>query len=191
MSDEQDADLVTVFKALADANRLRIIGVLTQQPYTVEELAAMLGLKPSTVSHHLSKLAEVGLVSARGVGYYSIYQFEKDALAGHMQRISSSEQIAAIAADVDLDAFDRKVVSDYSLPDGRLKTIPAQRKKLEAVLRYVVKAFEHGARYNEKQVNEILSRFHEDTASLRRELIGYKLMAREGGGGDYWRIDEK
>ena len=187
---EQDADLVTVFKALADANRLRIIGILTQQPYTVEELAAMLGLKPSTVSHHLSKLSEVGLVSARGVGYYSIYQLEKDALAGHMQRISSGEQIAAITADVDLDAFDRKVVNDYSLPDGRLKTIPAQRKKREAVLRYVVKAFEHGARYNEKQVNEILSRFHEDTASLRRELIGYKLMAREGGGGDYWRVDE-
>ncbi len=186
---EQNTELVKVFKALADASRLKIIGLLTQQPYPVEQLAAMLGLKPSTVSHHLSKLAEVGLVSARGVGYYSIYQLEKDALADNMQRIFSSEHIASVAADVDLDAFDRKVVADYSLPDGRLKTIPAQRKKLEAVLRYVVKSFESGARYSEKQVNEILSRFHEDTASLRRELVGYKLMAREGGGGEYWRID--
>jgi predicted transcriptional regulator len=186
---EENSELVKVFKALADASRLKIIGVLTQQPYTVEELAAVLGLKPSTVSHHLSKLSEVGLVSSRGQGYYSVYQLEKDALAANMQRIFSSEQIASVAADVDLDAFDRKVVSDYSLPDGRLKTIPAQRKKLEAILRYVVKAFESGARYSEKQVNEILSRFHEDTASLRRELVGYKLMAREGGGGEYWRVD--
>ena len=186
---EQNAELVKVFKALADASRLKIVGLLTQQPYTVEQLAAMLGLKPSTVSHHLSKLSEVGLVSARGEGYYSVYQLEKDALADNMQRIFSSEHIASVAADVDLDAFERKVVGDYSLPDGRLKTIPAQRKKLEAVLRYVVKAFDKDRRYSEKQVNEILSRFHEDTASLRRELVGYKLMAREGGGGEYWRID--
>jgi len=44
-------------------------------------------------------------------------------------------------------------------------------------------------KYTEKQVNEILGRFHEDTATLRRELIGFKLMAREGGGGAYWRVE--
>ena len=185
---EQNTELVAVFKALADASRLKIVGLLAQQAYTVEQLAAILGLKPSTVSHHLSKLSEVGLVSARAEGYYSVYQLEKTALAASMQRIFSSEQIASVAADVDLDAFDRKVVSDYSLPGGRLKTLPAQRKKLEAVLRYVVKSFEPGIRYSEKQINETLSRFHEDTASLRRELVGYKLMEREGGGGEYWRI---
>jgi hypothetical protein len=82
------------------------------------------------------------------------------------------------------------VVNDYLLPDGRLKTIPAQQKKLLAVLRHIVLAFQPGKHYSEKEVNEILSRYHEDTASLRRELVGYRLMAREGGGGDYWRIEE-
>jgi hypothetical protein len=66
--------------------------------------------------------------------------------------------------------------------------IPSQRKKLEAILRYIVKAFEVGKRYSEKQVNDILARYHEDTATLRRELVGYGLMKREGGGGAYWRI---
>jgi hypothetical protein len=89
--------------------------------------------------------------------------------------------------DVDADAYDRKVIADYTSKDGRLKIIPAQRKKLEAILRYVVKAFEPGKRYSEKQVNENLAKYHEDTASLRRELVGYGLMKREGGGGDYWR----
>ena len=42
-------------------------------------------------------------------------------------------------------------------------------------------------KYNEKKVNEILGRYHEDTATLRRELVGSKLMKREGGGGEYWR----
>ena len=185
---EQNTELVAVFKALADSSRLKIVGLLAQQPYTVEQLAAMLGLKASTISHHLAKLSEVGLVSARAEGYYSVYQLEKAALSSNMQRIFSSDQMATVTAGVDLDAFDRKVVNDYLQPDGSLKTIPAQQKKLEAVLRYVAESFEPGKRYNEKQVNEILSRFHADTASLRRELVGYKLMEREGGGGYYWRV---
>jgi predicted transcriptional regulator len=187
MSDNNE--LVSVFKALADASRLKIIGLLAQQSYTVEQLAAMLGLKASTISHHLSRLAEVGLVSARAEGYYSVYQLEKQALSGSMQRIMSSEQIAAVTADVDMDAFDRKIVADFSLPDGRLKTIPAQRKKLEAVLRHIVMVFEPGVRYSEKQINEMLARFHADTATLRRELVGYGLMQRQGGGGEYWRVE--
>jgi predicted transcriptional regulator len=184
---EENTELVAVFKALADSSRLKIVGLLAQQPYAVEQLAAMLKLKPATVSHHLAKLAEVGLVSARAEGYYNVYRLEKTALSASMQRIFSSEQMASVTANVDLGAFERKVVEDYSLPDGRLKTIPAQRKKLEAVLRFIVKSFEPGTRYSEKQVNDILARFHEDTASLRRELVGYKLMGREGGGGEYWR----
>jgi predicted transcriptional regulator len=186
----ENAELVAVFKALADASRLKIVGLLARQPYTVEQLAAMLELKPPTISHHLAKLAEVGLVSARAEGYYNVYQLEKTALSDNMQRIFSSEQIAAAVAEVDMDAFENKVVKDFSLPDGHLKTIPAQRKKLDAVLRHVVKAFEPGVRYSEKQVNEILSRFHADTASLRRELVGCKLMQREGGGGEYWRVEQ-
>ena len=183
-----EPDLVSIFKALADTSRLKIVGLLAQQPYTVEQLAAMLGLKASTISHHLSRLAEVGLVSARAEGYYNVYRLEKEALNGNMQRIFSGEQIAAVTADVNMDAFEHKVFKDYSSADGRLKTIPSQRKKLEAVLKHVVRAFEPGVRYSEKQVNEILAHFHPDTASLRRELVGSGLMQREGGGGEYWRV---
>jgi biotin operon repressor len=179
-------ELVAFFKALADANRLKIVGLLARQPYSVEQLAALLNLRPSTVSHHLSKLSDVGLVSAKADSYYNVYQLEEEALR-KTRLLFSQQDLAAVVEDVDLDAYDRKVVEDYSLPGGRLKTIPAQRKKLEAVLRYVVSVFEPGVRYSEKQVNEILARFHEDTATLRRELVGYGLMQREGGGGEYWR----
>ena len=183
MSDE----VVTFFKAFADANRLKIVGLLAQQPYSVEELAALLDLKPSTVSHHLAKLAQIGLVSAKTESYYNVYQLDENALETKSRNLFSQENLAASVADVDADAYDNKVVKDYVRKDGSLKTIPAQRKKLEAVLRYVVKAFEVNKRYSEKKVNEILSGYHEDTASLRRELVGYGLMKREGGGGEYWR----
>lgn len=185
----ENPELVSIFKALADASRLKIVGLLAQQSYSVEQLAALLDLKASTVSHHLSKLSEVGLVSARAESYYNVYQLEKAALEETTRRIFSGEQLSAATANVDLEAYDRKVVKDFTNPDGSLKTIPAQRKKLEAVLRHVVKAFMPGLRYSEKQVNETLARFHPDTASLRRELVGSKLMQREGGGGDYWRAE--
>ncbi|HKJ37401.1 MAG TPA: DUF2087 domain-containing protein, partial [Anaerolineales bacterium] len=102
----------------------------------------------------------------------------------------SQEELSIVASEVDQNAYDNKVVKDFTKRDGSLKTIPAQRKKLEAVLRYVVKAFDAGKRYSEKRVNEILSGYHEDTATLRRELIGYNLMGREGGGGEYWRTEK-
>ena len=180
-------ELVAFFKVLSDANRLKIIGLLAQQPYSVEELAALLGLKASTVSHHLSKLSKVGLVNAKADSYYNVYQLDKRALEEKSRSLFSQEKMTSCIADVDVDADDRKVVADFTRTDGSLKTIPAQRKKLDAVLRYVVKAFKVGKRYSERQVNEILGGYHEDTASLRRELVGAKLMLREGGGGEYWR----
>ncbi len=180
-------ELVTFFKALSDANRLKIIGLLAQQPYSVEELAALLELKASTVSHHLAKLSQIGLVSAKTESYYNVYQLDEKVLEEKSRNIFSQENLAASVADVDADAYDNKVLKDFVRKDGSLKTIPAQRKKLEAILRYVMKAFEINKRYSEKKVNEILSSYHEDTASLRRELVGYGLMKREGGGGEYWR----
>lgn len=183
-------ELVAFFKALADANRLKIVGLLAQQPYSVEQLAAILHLRPSTVSHHLSKLAEVGLVSARAESYYNVYQLEEETLQ-KTRLMFSQEDLAAVVEDVDLGGYDRKVVEDFSLPDGKLKSIPSQRKKLEAILRYVVKAFEPNVLYSEKQVNEMLFRYHDDVATLRRELIGYGLLDREDGGGAYWRIESE
>jgi biotin operon repressor len=185
---ETNNELLLFFKALADANRLKIVGLLARRPYSGEELAALLGLKASTVSHHLSRLSQVGLVSARAEGYYSVFQLEESALQ-KTRLLFSHKDLVTVADGVDVDGYDRKVIADFTRPDGSLKEIPAQRKKLEAILRYVVRDFEPGNRYTEKQVNKILSRYHEDTASLRRELVGAKLMARERGGGEYWKLE--
>ncbi|HYN88248.1 MAG TPA: metalloregulator ArsR/SmtB family transcription factor, partial [Ardenticatenaceae bacterium] len=177
------------FKVLSDGNRLKIIGLLAQKPHTVEHLAAVLDVGVSTVSHHLSRLARAGLVSARADGYYSVYSLQTDVLAGMARRLLSQETLPKLAEDVDPDAFDRKVLATFLDADGRLKAFPTQEKKFLAVLRYVVRAFEPGVRYSEKQVNEILGRFHQDTALLRRRLVDHQFMAREGGGGAYWRLD--
>jgi predicted transcriptional regulator len=189
MDDAQFNELLNFFKTLADANRLKIVGLLAQQPLSVEQIAEMIALHPSTVSHHLSKLREAGLVSARAEGYYSVYQLETGNLEDMARRLLSSGAMPAMSADVDMDAYDRKVVRSFIGPDGRFKSLPSQRKKLEAILRYIVKDFEPGVRYSEKQVNQIIARYNEDTAGLRRDLVDSGFLAREGGGSAYWRVD--
>jgi predicted transcriptional regulator len=184
-------ELVTFFKALADSNRLKIVGLLAEKPYSVEELATLLKLKPPTISHHLAKLVEAGLIKSHTESYYNVYQLDQAALEAKTRTMFSQQELSNVASEVDADAYDNKVVKDYARRDGSLKTLPSQRKKLEAVLRYVVKAFDMEKRYSEKQVNEILARYHADTATLRRELVGFGLMQREGGGGQYWRIDSR
>ena len=181
-------ELVTFFKALADSNRLKIVGLLAEKSYSVEELAELLQIKPSTVSHHLARLSDAGLVRARSESYYNVYQLDQSVLQEKARTMFTQVELSNVAAEVDADAYDKKVIRDYTRRDGSLKTLPAQRKKLEAILRYVVQAFDAGKRYSEKQINEILSGYHDDTATLRRELVGYGLMQREGGGGEYWRV---
>jgi len=178
-------ELLTFFKALADATRLKIVGLLAQEPRTVEQMAALLNLQPSTVSHHLARLSDAGLVSASAQSYYNVYKLEAGALEEMARRLLARETLPAVVADLDADAYDRKVLRDFSGPDGRLRQLPMQRKKFEAILRHVVIPFEHGVRYSEKHVNEILSQYHEDTAALRRGLVDTGLMARDHG--VYWR----
>jgi predicted transcriptional regulator len=179
--------LLRFFKALSDASRLRIVALLARQELSVEQLAAMLELSSPTVSHHLSRLSEAGLVSARAEGYYSVYRLEQQALSDMARSILPSGALPAAAAGIDADAYDRKVLKTYLDADGRIRAFPSQQKKELAILRHVVRAFEQGRRYPEKQVNRMLSRFSDDTAMLRRHLVELGLMQREGGGGAYWR----
>ncbi len=188
---DENEELLTFFKALADANRLKIVGLLARQPYSVEQLAALLQVGASTVSHHLTKLSEAGLVMAQAHSYYNYYHLQNEKIQQVARKLLDSTTLPALSAEVDANAFDRKVIANYFLPDGTLKALPSQQKKMRAVLRHLVQRFEMGRKYPEKEVNEMFAQFHEDTASLRREMVGYGFMQREGGGGCYWRIEEK
>lgn len=187
MSDTNPA-LTQFFKALADGTRLKIVGLLARESLTGEQMAAMLDVKAATISHHLARLAEAGLVEAEGQrGREKPYRLRLDALHGLAQVLLAQETFPQTAAGVDVEAFDRKVVRDFSRRDGSLKEIPAQQKKLQAVLRHIARKFEPGREYNEKHVNFVLARFHPDSASLRRALISYRLLIRDADGRKYWR----
>ena len=71
--------------------------------------------------------------------------------------------------------------------DGRIVQIPRQRTKRRLLLDLLAQEFEPGTRYPEREVNEILARFHADTAALRRYLVDEEFMERDASTGLYWR----
>jgi len=177
--------LLSFFKALADENRLKLIGMLAEKECSVEELATRLNIREPTVSHHLARLRELDLVTMRREGNTHLYQLQATSLHKLSKDVLSLERITAPDADPAEDLWQRKVLKDY-LQEGRLSQIPASRKKREVILHWLVNQLEWEKRYPEKEINLFLGQYHSDFATLRRELIMTKLMMRENN--VYWRI---
>jgi DNA-binding transcriptional ArsR family regulator len=187
-----DPELLVTLKALSDASRLRIVGLLAARPYAVAELADDLSLSPGTVVHHLKRLKAAGLVEAKASHPYVEYSLRLDRLQAVGRLLDEIEH-----ADEDrtslpgpageaLPAFDAKVLRAFMEGD-RLVSIPAQEKKRLVVLAYLrERCFGEDRAYPEKEVNQRLAIFHPDVASLRRYMIDAKLMTRSGG--EYRRL---
>jgi hypothetical protein len=186
-----DDALLTFFKSLADANRLRIVGLLAHRPHTVEELAEVLSLRPSTVSHHLSKLSGAALVSARADGHYHQYALDIDALEARARSLLSADELRELApVDDDVDPYERKVLAAFLDDEGRLKAQPMKRKKFEVILRHVLRTqFPDEGPWTELEVNRRLRVFSDDVATLRRGFIDHRLMTRQPGGTAYARAE--
>jgi ArsR family transcriptional regulator len=78
-----------LFRALADPARVRIVNMLATSgsPVCVCELVEPLGLSQPTVSHHLRKLLDAGLVEREQRGKWAYFSLQRDAV----------EQLAAVA----------------------------------------------------------------------------------------------
>lgn len=177
---------VDLLKCLADASRLRLVGLLANgEEMSVEELATGLDLSQPTVSHHLARLRAQGLVRMRKSGQLHLYRLDTDRLQDFARDIFAPERVAGLATGDGRRGFAAKVERDFFDGD-RLKEIPAMRKKRRVVLHVLAREFAPGRRYREREVNDILRRHHPDVATLRREFIASRIMAREGG--EYWLL---
>ena len=185
---DQNAKLLAFFKALANESRLRLLGFLAQREHSVQELADAIGVSEPTTSHHLAILRELGLVQRRTEGTTHWYSFVATALPAMASQILSVEGVARLAGPAGPRGSAEAIVENFLGADGKLTNIPAQRKKRYAVLAWLVRKFEEDRRYSEKEVNELLQRYHWDSATIRREFIGYGMMAREKG--VYWRLSD-
>ena len=176
-------EVLDFVKAMASAERLRVIGALVRGPATQAEIADQLHLPVRDVFQHLSFLVHVGVVREED-GRYELDEKSVESLA-RGQFEGKRPQYEEKPEDV------RKVLKAYLNPDGTLKLIPMETKKLLVILNFIVDVFAFDATYTEKEVNTILRRFHLDTAALRRYLVDHGFMAREGDGSKYWRVKKE
>jgi len=180
---EPGPEVLNFVKAMASAERLRVIGALARGRATQAEIAEQLHLPVRDVSNHLSFLAHVGVVSETD-GVYDLNEKGIESLA----RGEFEGKRPSYDAKDEKKEDVRKVLRNFLNADGTLKQIPPMGNKLLIILNFIVDAFEFDANYTEKEVNTILRRFHVDNAALRRYLVDNGLMAREGDGSRYWRV---
>lgn len=193
MDRAQQQELLNMLKALGQEHRLTMVGLMGQREQTVGQLAERLQLTEPTVSHHVANLREAGLLHLRMAGNQRFYRLNHDRLRIFKKYLESVDSPLAEPQPVDnswiealeWDDADKKVLHAYTA-NGRLQQIPTKEKKLLVILRWLSTLFQPGERYEEEQVNRILTEVHEDYASLRRYLVMYGFMRRERGGGDYW-----
>lgn len=178
---------VQLFKCLADATRLQIVKMLKDGPSYVELMAQRLERTPSTISFHLKKLEEAGLVESKKEQYYAVYSLKTAALSARIMDIICEKSDEA-AAQQEREQLYRQKVLDTFIQYGKLKSIPVQRKKKRIILEKIAECFEQGRIYPEKQVNLIIADFHDDFCTLRRDLISEGIMERDGRG--YWLTEK-
>jgi hypothetical protein len=175
-------EILAFVKAMADVDRLRIIGVLARERANQSEIAGRLNLPLRDVIDHLEFLEHVGLVSLQD----ALYELNTEKVEGLARNQLREEKPLYVPAP-ELDAKSRKVLASCLEPDGTIKRLPSQPSQLKVILDYLVQAFTPGVNYTEKEVNTILRRFHVDVSGLRRDLVDAGLLDRERDGSRYWR----
>ena len=164
------------YKLLSDTNRLQMIALLIERCVSEGEFAEELNLHPTTIAFHIRKLLQENWIELTS----SKYCLKKNILTDCMQQ-EIKDAFHLLKEESANKQFVQKVLTSFFTSDGKLKNIPAQRKKRLIVLKEIANSFEIKRVYTEKEVNEILREFYEDVCTLRREFIMNKLFTRENG----------
>ena len=170
-----------ILKLLADKTRLDILNALMKEDSYVEKIACDLSITPATICYHLKKMESAGMVKCSRSQFYMIYSLNKEIFDKPLMELVKNDT----PLENSEDKYKKEVISHF-FKFGKLISIPTQRKKREIVLAEISKSFKKGQIYAEKEVDEIIHRFHEDHCTIRREMIGCGLMKRENG--KYWII---
>lgn len=168
---------IEVIKSLADSSRLRLLNSLIQKPQYVEELANRLDLAESTVSFHLKKLENAGLVKKTKEQYYLIYYANNALLDLTLRKLLDFNNTDKVSQDNRIEKYRTKVLKTF-FRRNRLLKLPVQKKKQLIILEEFKNKFKSGREYSEKQVNEIITESFDDYCTIRRLMIEESMMMR-------------
>jgi hypothetical protein len=173
----RSVDAAAIAGLLADPARRKVVAALVLGARTIEEVADATGLSLKDVALAARRLARGGLVRR-----------DRHELELLSDRFGAAARAAAASAPspepLSDDPAEDAVLSAF-VREGRLVSIPAQRGKRRLVLEHLVRVFDVGVRYPEREVNALLAVWHPDVAALRRYLVDEGLLTRDAG--VYWR----
>jgi len=180
--------LVNFYKTLGDPTRIRILALLAKGPLHGQALAGKLGVTPPTITHHMVKLREAGLIKEQREKNTIYFQLNEKNLQRDVQAIldviyRDHEQAESREENGmrQWEAEKAAVIQNFFTVDGKLKQIPTQRKKKLIVFAHMVKGLQPGRKYNEAEINAYIKQFHDDFATIRREFVMNHYMYRENG----------
>lgn len=177
------ADILRVF---TDPKKVKLLGQLCGDALPLHMLARAAGLSEVETMELVGALKSAGLLDETFAHDGFRWRYKPSAIFEALRETKA----AASASDLPpgASAFDARVLGDFFV-GGKLRSIPVQRKKREVVLRYLAGKFETGRTYTEQEVSFLLLNYHEDYASLRREMVDTGLMERANG--IYRRVQSK
>ncbi|NMP10130.1 metalloregulator ArsR/SmtB family transcription factor [Paenibacillus polymyxa] len=174
--------MVNYHKALADPTRMRILLLLSRGEMHGQALAKKLNLSQPTVTHHASKLREVGLIKERRDKNTVYFTLNPELIRQHAEAtvrfIFKKGEEEEDMSELN-ETLEATVLRNFFAKDGKLRQIPAQYKKKLIVLQMLAEKLEPGRIYPERELNEWIKQYHEDFATIRRELIMHQFMYRE------------
>ncbi|WP_273854322.1 metalloregulator ArsR/SmtB family transcription factor [Guptibacillus spartinae] len=170
--------LVNFYKTLGDPNRIRILSLLAVGPLHGQAIAGKLGLKAPTITHHMAKLRDSGIVYQRKDKNTIYYYIDEKKFRSYSEALPNMLYQSDFNKE-DETLKEQAVINNFIAADGTLKQIPSQRKKKIIILKHLVNGLERGKKYPEKEINDYIKKFHPDFATIRREFIINHFMYRE------------
>jgi hypothetical protein len=164
-------DAARLVGLLAEPARRRVVAALVLGAVDVDGVVAATGLSRREALDAVWRLRDAELV----IGDDEHLWLVEEAFS-HAARAAAPPPDDGGVDDPSLRPFVR---------DGRITAIPTARTKRLALLDLLAQEFAPGERYPERRVNEVLGRWNDDTASLRRYLVDEGFLDRAGG--EYWR----
>lgn len=175
MEPEQKATLMQFFKAVGQAERLRMLGILANNTYSILDLAREMGMKETAVSRNIRTLKKAGLVQEQTIAQTPVYHLNSARLA-QMQSIIEGESMP--------ETLEEQVMQQY-IKGEQLTAIPQKAEEREIILHWLAQKFDLERRYTEEEVTAIVAEHYRYPLTLRRILADNHFLMHTGR--HYWR----
>lgn len=155
-----------------------------------KEISVELGIATSTIRNHRYKLREKEKQARVFLAIMELLTENTQKKINMLDKgIICDSHKGATTLDERFNTTDKekkKVLESYLNEDGSLKNYPSKEKKKIIVLEEIMKNFNRGKKYSEKEVNRILERIYEDYVTIRRALVEYGFIDRNTNCSEYW-----